>query len=525
MSSDRKHLLRRYGALARTQALAFEHARTAAAVRDARTEEEIARDIGATDVAPVFRCGTTRFRLRPDIEHRHGGVLGATGYGKSVAVQELLLGVITRKLRSADPSATGRGRLGVEVLVVDIKDDIPRLARSLARIYATSSRPIQLLLERSVTMIEWQRHAVACQPLVVPREGVSNAYLAFLLADVIALTSEDAYSDSMRLVLVQLLRLFLDLGYPMDFAAATAVLTNSVYRAQLIGDSRVPRDLRDYFGNLERLVAPQTVAAFLRRLTTLMSFPELTASICLPPSAAPAPRPITLANCGTNSLLPRSLGIARAVAIIIDLVLDAGRRDPSVPLVAVIEELLSLLRNAPSVQPWFLDGLRLLRASGTSLWWAAQSLNGLPASAVEEIKNNLGWMLAFQSRGDVAETLFPHVKHDVRDRRGDHERRRDFTGEVENLPRQHAILWAKSAPAIHVTTLDAPEPSAASGIPAGELDAIFAGMSAGSTMPLASAEKIIEAWRAAHLPPPQRAAAAQSSTGMRRLILGEEGSE
>lgn len=493
-------LLRQYAAKARAQGIEFERQRVAAAVRDTRTFAEIARAIGVENPEGLFTCGEVTFDLDVATLLKHGGAVGQTGSGKSVLIRGQHLRAIRRAFRHRR-TTEGVGRLGIQATFVDIKDDAGRYARALAAWYVTAAREVQDALKGSVFLDQFSPGRVPVRPLLLRHEGVNDAYLATLDVDVLMQLSNDTYSDVMRLVVTTVNRLLRAVNYPFDPYAVVEVVKNRSYRLRLIETSGVPRDVRDLLGNLEQIAAPQQIDAVCRRMFTIASSsPELAASMFQPSQFAPEARPITVADCGPESL-PRSLGIARACAILIGFVLVALRRDPSVPCIALFEELLAFLQNAPNATPWFLDAWRLLRSRSTSVWWAAQSLDGLPRAFVEEVLNNMSWIVAFASRSEIADLVFPHLAIDPTDRRSDDQRRRAFARDLASFPRQHAVLWVKSQPAIRIRTSSIEEPSRRTGMPDDELDDIFRDeLARGSSVSLETAERRIEEWRATHLP-------------------------
>jgi hypothetical protein len=140
---------------------------------------------------------------------------------------------------------------------------------------------------------------------------------------------------------------------------------------------------------------------------------------------------------------------------------------------------------------------------------------------VAEILNNIGWMVAFQSRSDVAEVLFPQMLLSPGDARSKTDRRDDFAAQLASLPPQEAVLWVKPEPAIRVRSVDVQSPSVTAGISEKELEDIFdRELTPRSTVSLDRAESLMAAWRAAHLPQAPKGKQQDAAQASLRSLLG-----
>jgi hypothetical protein len=515
-----KFLIDLHKPLHRAQALAFERGRQATtAVR--RSIEDVIRSFDDGDTVSVFELPDRReLKIGRRLLRRHAAFLGTTGGGKTVAAMSLLIAELDRAFDAAVLS----GKLGIEITVIDIKDDIRTFKQRIARIYLAASAAKREVMRSAFHVIQWQRGGITLRPLLIQRPGLSIEYVAELQADIVVQTSPSDWSDSLRFLLYQMFRLLLHHDFGFDGPTVIAILTDEKFRLTLT--KTLPADLAEFFTRLLQLIAPQTISAFIRRALIFSSYREVAASICIPWTIArdlqfPTGALILLADCGVRSLLPPNVALAMANALITELLLAARGRDPRVPLIAYIEEALYLLSLLPSLRQRFLDALRLLRSSGTSVWFAAQSFDGFPRPAVAEILNNIGWLVAFQSRSDVADVLFPQMLSSPIDTRSKTDRKDDFSAQLASLPPQEAVLWVKPEPAIRVRSVDVPSPSASSGISGAELEDIFdRELTPRSTVSLERAESLMADWRAAHLPQSPKGIKQDAPQASLRSLLG-----
>lgn len=495
--------------IAREQALAFEQRHVDRAAVPERPLSETIAAISSPDVRPVFSCEGHAFGLNEHEQRRHWFIGGATDTGKTTTVHEMLVSRIAASAarvvaRGGDLDAAS---LDVEMFLLDPKDDGPALKRRFAALFLRSSRAIQRVLRGSFASIEMRRipggeSEVTVKPLLVANDSVSPEFQAAQFVEVVALTAPGEWTDSLKFVLFQLARVVLRKRYPFDDVFLYVVLTDEPYRLSLIPG--LPVDLGDFLGRLRETIAPQTIAALLRRIAMLLAFPEFRALLCLPPDASVRAtgkvRRITIADCGTHSSIPSELRSALGHALITDDSLSIATRVVTIPKVQLIEEYVNLVLKSPALGARHIENLRTLRSAGVSVWFVAQSLDGLPGSDRAEILTNIGGMLTFQSRS-AADILFPHLAPRPGDSRTETQRRSAFTREMETLPRQEAVLWLKTHPALRVRSIDAPDPTTATGIPADELLEIFDTELAPHTrVPLSVAAKMSAEWRAAHLP-------------------------
>lgn len=447
----------------------------------------------------IFIAAGKTFALKREFDRAHKLVVGTTGAGKSVYIR---LAILIRVLESAMRAARcGRdldaATLDTETLIIDPKDDAPRFKAAFAAMYCNAPAEVQRVLAGSFRAIELARAGVTPYPLLRKPGDVSLEFAAELAADEIVVTSPAEWTATMRALLYQLLRLLLYLDWPFDIVAIRQVLRDRATRERLL--ERAPRDLRDFFGHMD--IAPQTVSAVLRRLEILLSYPEVRAMLSVPStySVPGKQRRIVVADCGTQSL-PPSIGLAVANLLVTEAGLQIGTRDRRIERVVFIDELAYILSQVASLLQRYLNVLRVARSSNTFFWAALQSMQGLPSAAVEEILTNVGQIVAFQSRDDVAAVLAPHIHAATP---GDTSRA-SFTRELASLPPREAFLWVKSHPAFRVRTVEYLDPARATGMSEGELIAIFDEvLSPHSRLPIGIVDAMLDSWRAEHLPNPR----------------------
>lgn len=527
MSKLRRFLLRSLEDHARNQSVQFGRLQNADADRDRISSASVVQAI-RDDTRPVFRVGDETFGLRTAILVQHLLAVGGTGTGKTSAIYALLLAFVGAAAAArAGIRGNDEAPLGVELLAIDPKDDTPRLKALFAALYLTAPASVQRVLRGAFSSIEWHRDRVTPRPLLIRRLAVSVEYQAELDVEIIVVTGRAAWTDSTRFVLFQVIRLLFYRAFPFDALTIRIILTDEAFRLTLLDG--LPADLADFFGRLTQIVAPQTIAAVIRRILIILSFPEVRAALSLPPTAVQLTRraPIVLAACGPGGALPPEIAYAQAHALIVDDSLDAPTRDARIPKIQLVDELSTLGKHSPALVARYCENLRVVRAAGVAAWAATQSLDAIPASAVEEIHTNTGWLLALRSREQFATLLYPHLAGRstmVADRDG----RATFAHELESLPPQEGVLWVKSAGALRVRVLDLIDPSVATGIPHDELLGVFDEVLApGSTMPIPTAERLLVEWRAAHLPRLDAKSSRKrgAPTSSLRDLLGLDGDE
>lgn len=491
--------------LAREQALSLRRRQQAHTTRDVPTLASVLSAIRDDSAAPVFRVGPETFGLRAAILAQHLLAVGGTGSGKTTVIYAVLVAMVraaaTRTATSgADPETAG---LGVEMLIIDPKDDIPRLKMLFAAMYLAAPPPTQRLLRGAFTAIEWHRDRVTAKPLVTRRAAVSVEYQAELITEIVVVTGPAEWTDGTRFLLFQIIRLLLYRELPFDAITIRVILTDEHYRLSLLDG--LPVDLADYLGRLSQNVAAQTIAAFLRRVLMILSYPEVRATLSLPADAvrrsSTRPPSIVLASCGPGSALPPSIAFAQAHAVVVDDTLQTSIRNPQVPKIRLLDEFAHTMSQSPALLARYIDHLRTDRSAGVSSWAVSQSMDAIPNAAVEEILTNSGWVLALQSRERFANMLLPHLVTDRLDIGSEAERRAAFARELSSLPRQEGVLWVKTAGAVRFRALDVVDPTQVSGRSPSELIAIFDEvLASGSTIALTEAERVLAAWRAANLP-------------------------
>lgn len=527
MSKLRRYLLRSLEDHARNQSVQFGRLQNADADRDRISTASVLRAV-RDDTRPVFRVGDETFGLRTAILAQHLLAVGGTGTGKTSAIYALLLGFVWA---AAVARAVMRGNedapLGVELLAIDPKDDTPRLKALFAALYLTAPASIQRVLRGAFSSIEWHRDRVTPRPLLIRRPAVSVEYQAELDVEIIVVTGRAAWTDSTRFVLFQVIRLLFYRSFPFDALTIRIILTDEAFRLTLLDG--LPPDLADFFGRLTQIVAPQTIAAVIRRILIILSFPEVRAALSLPPTVLQLTRraPIVLAACGPGGALPHEIAYAQAHALIVDDSLETPTRNPRIPKIRLADEISTLGKHSPALIARYCENLRVERSAGVANWAATQSLDAIPSSAIEEIHTNTGWLLALRSREQFATLLYPHLAGRP-PHMSDHDGRTAFARELESLPPQEGVLWVKSAGALRVRVLDLIDPSVATGIPHDELLGVFDEVLApGSTMPIPTAERLLVEWRAAHLPRPDAKPAGKrgAPTSSLRDLLGLDGDE
>lgn len=529
MTNRRWLLSREFAARSQAQAVAFDRKRLQTQVRAQMQLEEIVAALASPLAAAVFIAAGRAFALKRELDAVHRVIAGGTGTGKSTLIRsDRVQSVITSARAVVEAVRRRHGDLDaaapeLELVLIDPKDDGPMWKATFAAAARLESPEVRRVLHRAFLSIEWQRDRVTPRPLLVRHPEVSVEFQSELTVAIIVLTSPADWSATTEALLFQVVRLLYYRGFPFDLVVIRVLLTVAAFRLSILDG--LPSDLRDYFGRLQENAAAQTIAALLRRLQILLSYPEVRAMLSLPASAAVdaswKPRRIVIADCGTRTL-PPTIGHAQANALITEVGLTAGTRDRSIEKVVFVEEAAYVLSQSIALLSRFLNVLRLLRSTRTSVWFAVQTLQRLPASAVEEILTNVGTVIAFQSRDDIANMLFPHLYIDASDVRRESERRAAFVSELASLPQREAILWVKGHPAFRTRIADAPDPATQSGIPHDELVQMFdEELAAGSTISIEAADRLLDAWRAEHLPTariPRADAAAESKPSIRSIF-------
>ena len=512
----------------RDQAMAFERARIAASEESPQLSlAEIKKQLAGAEPVPMFELADgSVLEVDRRIRRQHSCEFGSTGMGKSMNVSLELLDEFDRACDALEGSRERDDEVvPIEIRVVDVKSDTAILLKQgIAVRYLRASPRIRRAIARSCHAIEWREDAITPVPLL-SATGTSAEYEAELKADIITRTSRQEWPESTRFILFQLLRV----------ARAAKVQPHPKWMSRLLRDGTARRevlshiqalDLRDFLDRIETTIRPQTIEAFERRIAIEFAFPQIHDSTFIPHEdivrlGVPLNAPIVLADCG-SSQIPPSIGVARANVLLTDIFFAALRRDPKIPMKVFIEEALLLLANAPGLLQRVLDAIRVLRARNTALKLAAQSVDTFPRAAMRELVTNLGSITAFQSRGDVAEILAPHVPPPpgVPSRRA----REAFERDLSSLKPREAYFWVKGVPAIRVRSRFLADPARESGVPADELLDVFdREITPKSRIPVETARKLIENWEGRTLG--QRRPAARKEGVDLRSFLGLDGGD
>jgi|GEM_PF-2308087 len=476
-------ILRRRTTEDRGRALQFERERlrTVVAGQGLADIDVTLKAIAGTDPVPLFAYadGDRVVQVDNEILRGHAVLLGETGAGKTRGAAGLLIAKLKRAIDQLSASLETDGELlPINLVVIDIKSETYRiLAESVAALYLVSSPRIQRAIKKSFHAIRTTRTEITPEPMLVPRTDVASDYQATLMADVIIRSSAQDWPETTRFLLTQIFRVLLDLELNLHLTTIRRLLRERSFRID--SASKVESSaLRSFLQSFEDVIKPQTADALERRLIIEWAFEPVLCAISFPYAEAvrrgvPLDAPIVFADYGSSDL-PPSLGIARANVHIVDRILAAGRRDPSIEFLLFIEEALELLKRAPALCEHVLGALRLLRSRNTTLLFAAQWLESLPKTVVKELLQNIRWATVFRSQPDIGDFLFPQLPPKPEEAGlSDMKRRQLFDRELSSLPRQSAFFLAKGHPTLRVRALNFSDPSTISGVPSDELFAIF----------------------------------------------------
>jgi hypothetical protein len=491
--------------IGRAQALSLMRQQQAHGQGGARTPAAVVAAIRNPTLLPAFQVRDEQFNVSTAILLSHLLAVGGTGSGKTTLIYALLVTLTAAMAATAaergEEEFTG---LGFELLVIDPKGgELAQLKALFAALYLSSPSAVQRVLRGAFRSIEWSRTRVTAKPLIERRDAVSHEYQAELITEIIVVTGPSDWTDGTRFLLFQITRLLLYKELPFDAVTIRVLITHESFRLSLLDG--LPSDLADYFGRLAQHAPAQTIAAFLRRILMLLAIPEICATLSLPLSALRRQMgrrpPIVLADCGPGSALPPTIASAQAHAIVVDDTLQTPTRDPRKPKIRVLDEFAKTMSHSPVLLDRYIDCQRTDRSAGVASWAISQSMDAIPAAALEEILTNSSWMLALQSRDRFANLLFPHFVSDAPSVGSDAERRNAFTRDLASLPRQEAVLWVKTAGAIRVRSLHVDDPAKRTGRSHQELVHMFDEVLApGSTIAVTDAQKLLANWRAEHLP-------------------------
>ena len=403
-------------------------------------------------------------------ESRHEYVGGITGGGKTRS----RINTLNQRFRGT----LGGG--GIDAEILDPKGEtFVEMQLCISGVWLAADEQTRAEIPSLVYVIDWTDNKITpVDPLNTADDSISPEYAAELHTRITIQTSDQTYTESLRQLLFMWDLLLIDLAYPDVYPFTLKFFKNATYRATVLGRVKNP-DVRLYFSSMEHTVAKATIDAFLRRKWGLWAFPAFRYANCVPLRdllrlGLLKKRRWTLANFGTSTSQPASLGHARFRWHAVRRLLSVLRRDPRIPLWFVLEELLLFLQDSPEIAEILGTSLRVTRSAGVSLKLISQSLiPQLPRAVVENILLNTHIWSIFGARPDEAELLYPNVLRDPADRRTEGERKRAFHSEMQSLPRQHFYLFAKGHPAMRCRTPNLVHPTERTGRSKEELLEIF----------------------------------------------------
>ncbi|MEK6371192.1 MAG: hypothetical protein AABO58_00715 [Acidobacteriota bacterium] len=511
---------------ARAAIAGLHHGDGATSPRDAY--RKALRDLDGPDATLAGYLAETGEEVRIGLakESRHSYTGGITGGGKSVS----LVNTLGQRFRA---SIAGKG---IEAEVLDPKTEtFVEMKLCIAAIWLQSDGATRARIPGLVHVIDWTKDKITpVDPLDMADDAISPAYAAELHTRITIETSDQTYTESLRQLLFMWDLLLIDLAYPDLFPFTLKFLRSAGYRSTVLQRVKNP-DVRQFFSSLEHIVAKATVEAFLRRKWGLHAFPEYRYATCVPPRdlaklGMPTRPTWTLANFGTTTSQPASLGHARFRWHAVRRLLSVLRRTPDRPLWFVLEEFLLLVANSPEIIEIVNTSLRVTRSAGVSLKLVSQSLiPQMPRPVVENVLLNTHLWSIFGTRPDEAELLYPNVLRDPVDRRTEGERKRAFLAEMQSLPRQHFYLFAKGHPAMRCRTPDIVHPTERTHRSKEELLGIFdREVAPHSMISFDHAARLIAEWerevvgeeQIAENPPRAQQASAPNSLDQLRKILG-----
>lgn len=409
-----------------------------------------------------------RIGLRNESRHTYTG--GITGGGKTRAFLNTLEHRFLGSLQGG----------GIDAEVLDPKGEtFIEMQLCISSVWLAADEKTRAEIPALVYVIDWTDNMITpIDPLNTADDAISPAYAAELHTRITIQTSDQTYTESLRQLLFMWDLLLIDLAYPDVYPFTLKFFKNATFRSRVLGRVKNP-DVRLHFSSMEHTVAKATVDAFLRRKWGLWAFPAYRYANCVPLRdlvrlGLLKKRRWTLANFGTSTSQPASLGHARFRWHVVRRLLSVLRRDPRLPLWFVLEELLLLLENSPEIVEILSTALRVSRSAGVSIKLISQSLiPQLPRAVVENILLNTHIWSIFGTRPDEAELLYPNILRDPADQRTEAERKRAFLTEMQSLPQQHFYLFAKGHPAMRCRTPNLVHPTERTGRSKEELLEIF----------------------------------------------------
>jgi len=388
--------------------------------------------------------------------------IGATGSGKTRLIVNLLLTCMRRMLHLDRRAPT----LDLDLELIDPKfETFDLLAQYIAALWLVADETTRERIASSVRVIDWSPEAVTpFAPFDNPIGEVSNAYVAYLRTDVSVQAGAQPYTDPQRQAAFMFNRLLVARRFPPNYRFAVRFFEEEMYRRAILTEVADP-DVRAFFGDSGQSFPRQTREALLRRIQADMSFPEVRLSIGIPPADIERliPRratPIILGNYSSSMALPMMKAKERASYRLIDVLLDAPRRDPRRRALLVIEESPMLLSSQNELTQTLMEASRTLRSRGVGVLFAGQDFaNALPSHMVRALTLNSSWWAIFQSR-EEAEWLYPHAVLSAADRqRPEGERHRAFLRTIQSLERRNYYLLVKGQPALPVRAPEVVDPS------------------------------------------------------------------
>jgi len=481
--------------------------------------------LAALDGPHALAAGTlddgTTVRVHRGIKLKHGLTVGASGSGKTRTAADGIDQVVIAMANGDAPE--------VEVELVDPKGETSDFCKaSWAARMLRGPQQVADWIRANVWVAGWRRDRVTPMPPFDNAGGrISDAYLADLRTQATAEASSYPFTDATLHSYRMYSQLATALRHPPNYAVCAALHTDPGLRARVVRDVADPF-LRAYFETIEDAVPRSTIAALLRRVQYQLSFPEVRASIGIPPAAIDAlglrrTGLVRLVDVSTRFALPPGMAGERATHRVIDVLRSAQTRDTRRAAVLILEEAAALLARSPELGEPLATGARTLRSFNVGIWFIAQDCTtSLSAVLLEPLVLNSFWMAVFQSRRDAV-WLAEQVVGETTGAKAGAEARRTFQRDIENLPPQTYYLWPKGHRVLRLRAMDCPDPSA-EGMGMDELIEFFdREVSSASMVPIVTADRLIAEWEASilsrhEIAPPSAGAGRQQPYSMADLL-------
>lgn len=449
---------------------------------------DIARKVFEPDGILLGTVDGQPLRVPPEMIMRHSLFLGASGGGKT-----RYLGVIIEALL-AKALVRGETNLPLALWLIDPKSETARQAKvQIADAYRQATPAQRELLREVVFSFELGRDAVTPSPLRTP-DGLTNEYHALIEVDAIS-RAHGRWPEGVQFLLGETLKALLELEWPLNVPIIDRLLRDDTFRRSVTQRLR-DRHLQHFFWELH--VPKPTIDALIRRLSSLMSFRQVRASLgSLPHTSARTPSTkVQLIDTGAGATIPPSISLSMGSRHVADATLTARRRDGSERLLLAVDELPAVLGDGnDSITEVVETGLRVLRSAGTAMVCIAQSLDALPKSVVQTLETNSQNVVVFQSRRETADLLAPHVVRPAN--LPEREHRRLLEREIESLPPQHGYIWMKGQSGVRFRAADFFLPSERGGPSDDELLDLFRSeIAPRSTRPIIEIEREVAEWEA-----------------------------